>query len=209
MTNIMKILNIHNIRTTAYRPQGYAVERVHRTINGIFGKLLAQKPRLWCEYVPAVAMAYNSAFHSSTTCSPFFLVHIRPSKLPFDLLVERPPESESSNLDDFTEEMLEKAHVALAIVRQHLNCSFNRAKKRYDSRVKSLNIRPGNFVWYYSPQPPKKGLSRKWMAYTTGPYRVQRNINVVNHVIQRLPTSKPFVVHIDRLEKFKGEIPVV
>lgn len=45
------------------------------------------------------------------------------------------------------------------------------------------------------------------MAYTTGPYRIVRQLNFLNYSIQKSPNAKPFVVHIDRLKRYEGDTP--
>jgi hypothetical protein len=45
------------------------------------------------------------------------------------------------------------------------------------------------------------------MAYTTGPYRIVRQLNFLKYSIQKSPNAKPFVVHIDRLKKYEGDTP--
>ena len=89
MKNISQILGIHLSRTCAYRPSSNGcVERVHRTINSIFAKTLNEDQRNWCEMAPYVAIAYNTAYHSSTTFSPFYLLYLREPRLPIDLALE-------------------------------------------------------------------------------------------------------------------------
>ena len=100
----------------------------------------------------------------------------------------------------------ERMRTAHAFVRGNLRCGFDRAKRRYDSRIKSMQYNVGDFVWYYMPK-YGAGLNRKWMLASQGPYCVIRSINDVNKVIRRTPTSKPIIVHIDRLIHYHGEIP--
>ena len=70
MRNIADLLGIQLNRTTAYRPSSNgAVERIHRTINAIFAKMVEENQRSWCELTPYVAFAYNTSYHSSTTFS--------------------------------------------------------------------------------------------------------------------------------------------
>jgi len=85
-------------------------------------------------------------------------------------------------------------------VRDHLKASFDRNKKRYDSRVKSSHFDVGDFVYYV----PKNhyGKNRKWAMDNRGPYRVERRVNQVNYVIRRSPTAAPIIVHIDRLSRY-------
>ena len=95
---------------------------------------------------------------------------------------------------------------AYAVVRSQLKCSFDRARKRYDRRVKETNFQVGQFVWYYVPR-NKRGRSRKWELHTTGPYRVIQSLSDVNKIIQKSPAARKIIVHVDRLTHFSGETP--
>jgi hypothetical protein len=92
------------------------------------------------------------------------------------------------------------------VVSGQLKCAFSRNKRRYDARVKAVQFKVGDFVWYYTPR-GTKGLSRKWELRTQGPYRIVRRVNFVNYVIQRSESSKPFICHVDRMRAFKGTLP--
>lgn len=69
-----------------------------------------------------------------------------------------------------------------------------------------MQFNTGEFVWYFSPR-KRPGLCGKWQLRTSGPYRIQRRINQVNYVIQKTPGSRPFICHVDRLRRFKGDLP--
>jgi len=91
---------------------------------------------------------------------------------------------------NFSQQVSDRMREAFAIVRNSLRCTFDRAKKRYDHRVKTTTFTEGQFVWYYCPR-RKVGLNRKWQLMTDGPFRVMRMLNQVNVVIQRTPRTKP------------------
>ena len=58
MRHIADLLGIQPNRTTAYRPSSNgAVERVYRTINAIFAKMVDENQRNWCELTPYVTSA--------------------------------------------------------------------------------------------------------------------------------------------------------
>ena len=88
-----------------------------------------------------------------------------------------------------------------AVVREHLKASFDRNKRRYDSRVKSSHFDVGDFVYYYIPK-NHYGKNRKWAMDNRGPYHVERRVNQVNYVIRRNPTAAPIIVHIDLLSRY-------
>jgi len=93
-------------------------------------------------------------------------------------------------------------HQAYTVARESLKANFERNKRRYDARVKTAQFKVGDFVFYYVPR-IHLGKNRKWALDNRGPFRVQRRVNDVNYVIQRSPTFKPLIVHIDRLTKFR------
>jgi len=103
-------------------------------------------------------------------------------------------------------EASERMRKAFQVVRKQLNANFERAKRRYDERVKSTKFREGEFVWHFIPR-TKKGLNKKWLMTNRGPYRIVKRLNDVNFVVQRLPTSGMEIVHIDRLTRFHGTVP--
>ena len=102
--------------------------------------------------------------------------------------------------------MRERMRLAHELVAEQLKCAFVRNKTRYDARVKAIQFKAGDFVWFFSPR-KKQGLSRKWQLMTSGPYKVVHRVNLVNYVIQKTPRSSPFICHIDRMRKFDGELP--
>ena len=176
MTDLAKLLRIQVSKITSHRPSSNGVvEHVHATINSIFAKLV----RDWCELTPYVVHAYNTAYHSSTTFSPFYLMFMRRPHRPIalELGTVAPEEFESS--EEYVQSVSNRMREAYAVVRSQLKCSFDRAKKRYDRRVKETNFQVGQFVWYYVPR-NKRGRSRKWELHTTGPYRVIQSLNDVN-----------------------------
>jgi len=47
MHNICQMLEIDKLRTTPYKPSTNQVERLHRTINSVLGKSVAENQRDW------------------------------------------------------------------------------------------------------------------------------------------------------------------
>ena len=70
VADLLERLNIHHIRTTAYKPSSNgAVERVNRTIIG-FLRALSNHPSDWAEYLPRAIRIYNETVHRETGMSP-------------------------------------------------------------------------------------------------------------------------------------------
>ena len=101
MLNIADLFVIQLNRTTAYRPSSNgAVERVHRTINAIFAKMVDENQRNWCELTPYVTFAYNTSYHSSTTFSLFYLLYLREARIRIDLVMANVGEAVPAVWDD-------------------------------------------------------------------------------------------------------------
>ena len=86
-----------------------------------------------------------------------------------------------------------------------LKVVFDRAKRRYDARVRSVKFDVGDLCYFYSPR-LFAGRGRKFRNQTSGPCKVIRKVNDVNYSIQKSPKSKVMIVHVDRMVKYFGEV---
>jgi len=76
MTEVCRLLKIDKIRTTSYKPStNGALERVHRTLNTMLGKIVSENQRDWDTHVAYVLAAYNATEHSATGYTPNMLVY--------------------------------------------------------------------------------------------------------------------------------------
>ena len=206
MASIANLLGVQRCRGTAYRPSSNGqIERVHATINRCFATTIDQDQRNWSDMVGYVTFAYNTSYHSSTTYSPFFLVYMREPNLAIDLLIDRPSPALPESTDEYAKVMAERMRKAYEIVNKQLKCSFSRAKRRYDTRIKELQFAVGDSVWYFSPR-RRRRISPKWALQTSGPYQILRRLNSVNYVIQRTPKHRAIIVHVDRLRPYRESI---
>ena len=90
LSHLSRMLGIQDLRSTAYRPvTNSAIERAHKTINAVFAKTIRDSQRDWHEQAKFACFAYNTARHSSTLFSPFYLVFLREPRVGIDLLLDR------------------------------------------------------------------------------------------------------------------------
>ena len=97
---------------------------------------------------------------------------------------------------------------AYRIVNEQLKATFDRAKRRYDQRIREVRLKLNSYVWFYCPKLHAR-RGRKFRKLTDGPYRIIRILNDVNYVIQKNPGCRPQICHGDRLLKYEGETPKV
>jgi hypothetical protein len=80
-------------------------------------------------------------------------------------------------------------------------------KTRYDAKVHSFQLEPGDYVLYYCPR-RKRGRYQKWRRLCSI-CRVESRFNDILYSIRTTPRAKPILAHIDRLRRYEGEIPDV
>ena len=182
MQHIAHLFGIQRSIVSPYRPSANgSVERVHGTINSIFAKTISCHQRDWCEFTPHVVFCYNTSYHTSTTFSPFYLMFLREPIMGLDLMLDTPAYEVPANVDEYVETMRSRVLEAYEIVREKLRCVCSKTKRRYDQRVKFVQFKPGDYVWYYNPR-RYKGVGRKWQL-CTAPHRIIRRLNLVNYVV--------------------------
>jgi len=87
MTEVCRQMEIDRIRTTSYKPStNGALERVHRTLNTMLGKIVSEQQRDWDTHVAYVLAAYNATEHSATGYTPNMLVYGRELRFPNELM---------------------------------------------------------------------------------------------------------------------------
>ena len=133
--HLSRMMGIQDLRSTPYRPvANSAIERTHRTINAVFAKTIKEHQKDWHEQAKYVCFAYNTAKHSSTTFSPFYLVFLREPRVGIDLFLDR-SEPAYQDTDEYSGTVRERMQKAYQIVSDQLKVTFDRAKRRYDQRV--------------------------------------------------------------------------
>ena len=89
---VCRLLNIKKTWTTPLHPQSDGmVERLNRTLEAMLSKFAQENQRNWDQLLPLMAMAYRSAIHASTGCTPNELMFGRDVRLPVDLMFGSPP----------------------------------------------------------------------------------------------------------------------
>jgi len=97
-----RLLGIKKTRTTPYHPQSDGmVERFNRALEAQLSKFADHNQKDWDLHIPFLLMAYRSAIHDTTGCSPVKLMMGRELKLPIDLIFGRPEEEPPQTVTDY------------------------------------------------------------------------------------------------------------
>jgi len=147
MRAVCKLLNIDKMRTVAYQPStNSAIERFHRTLNAMLGKVISEHQRDWDTYLPFVMAAYRASRHESTGYSPNYLVLGRENRAPIDIMLPPTIDGSTETYDGYVEKMREKQLEAYKTVSEHIGQAAERNKKYYDLRVKPQKYAVGDWV---------------------------------------------------------------
>ena len=206
LNEVCKMFNVDKLRTSAYKAStNGAVERWHRTLNAMIGKVVADNQKDWDVHLPFLLCAYRSARHESTGFSPNMLIFGRELIAPIDLVCGL-PESEHeayNSASDFVAKRRELLDNAFNLVRRHLKTSVDRNKHYYDMRVKPNEFDVGQFVLYYYPR-KYVGRSPKWQKFFVGPFLILKVLGPNSYLIQRSQRAVPIVTHVDKLKAYLG-----
>ena len=207
MREICRLLDVDKLRTTFYKAStNAAIERFHRTLNSMIGKIVNDKQTDWDLLLPYVMAAYRSSRHDSTAYTPNFLTLGREVRAPVDIVLGTGPVDSEETYDGFVEDVQTRMRTAFDLVRQHIGEAAQRNKRYYDIRVKPAKYALGQWVYYFNPR-RFKGRQDKWSRKYTGPFCIVKVLGPVNVELQLTKRSKPFITHIDKVKPYLGESP--
>ena len=209
MAELCTLMQIDKVRSTPFHPQSNGMlERFHRTLNSMLGKVVEENQRDWHEHLAPVMAAYRATVHEATGFTPNRLMFGREVTLPVDLVYGVPngcSSRESVSVNDCVDKMVYRAQQDFESVRESLHKAAEARKKRYDVKVLDLpKLEPGQLVHYFYPR-RYSGKSPKWQKMYTGPYTVVRVINDHVVLIRRTPRSRIISVHRDKLKIVRQE----
>ena len=202
-------VEIQKVRTSPYKPStNGCVERFHRTLNSMIGKVVQTNQRNWDDCLPSVMAAYRGAKHDSTGFSPNRLVLNRENRMPVDIILGEVhgEEDHYRSYNKYVSELQERMRDCYALAREQLGAAAQRRKREYDSRVKVADFHEGQWVWHFYP---RRYLNRspKWSKNYDGPFLVIKKIAPCDYVIQKTKRSAPQVVHGDKLKVCHSQTP--
>jgi len=204
-----KKFEIDKVRTTAYQHgTNGQVKRFHRTLNSMLRKTGSCHQRDWDIRLPFVMAAYCASRHDSTKYTPNMLVLGRENRAPADLVIG-PVKGEEEHYDSYNDyvcELQSRMRSAHRLAREHLPTAAERRKEAYDIKVKDVQFRVGQWVWYLVPR-KLVGRYPKWTKNYQGPYLIVGNIPPCDYLIQRSRRTTPIVVHRDKLKLCYSDTP--
>jgi len=211
MTEVCRLLEIDKIRTTSYKPStNGALERVHRTLKTMLGKIVGENQRDWDSLVTYVLAAYNATEHCATGHTPNMMVYGRVMRFPNELMYTDVGDEEAITTSsvEFVAERQMLFRKAFTLAQDTLGIAVERSKKRYDMWVRPISYKVGDLVYYLFPR-HRVGRSPKWQIYFySGPYLITEILGSVNLRLRKSAKANKVVIHVDKVKHCTGTIPV-
>ena len=199
-STLKKMCNILDIDKYALTPLNHKgnglVERFMRTLADGLSQYIQGRQEDWCEFVPFIVFAHNSAIQRSVNESPFYLMFHRDPRLPLDTLLDH-------NVSCYQEDMDINDMIALNFRLAWQNAERNlvhaqqEQKVRYDVHTNHSKIEVGSRV-FIRDDSNKPNVSNKLTYKFRGPFRcIKREGNNLWLTPINQPNAKPFCWNAD------------
>jgi hypothetical protein len=205
------LLYVNRHFATPHWSQGNAAtERTFRTYHDILAKYIGKNDRNFDEFLPFATFCYNTATHSTTNESPFFLMFGRDPIFCVDQIIDprvRPPIGFTEE-GDFKRRLVISLRLAWEAADEATKKAQLRGKQQYDKRTRELPIQEGDRVLFRDYR-HKTGEARKFHSPYRGIYRVIQVDGVhVTIVSCNSPQANPLTVNINQLKPCNEWVPL-
>ncbi|CAM4329409.1 unnamed protein product [Lepidochelys olivacea] len=168
---------------SAYHPQSNGlVERFNGTLKMMLKTFMNQHPQDWDKYLPHLLFAYREVPQESTGFSPFELLYGRRVRGPLDLMRDEWEGKATPNGESVVEYVLifrERLAELMGLARENLARAQRKQKVWYDRMARARAYATGDPVMVLIPVRKNK-LQAAW----EGPFKVVKQLNEVNYVVE-------------------------
>ena len=197
VNQMTEYLGVTHKFTSAFHPQTNAsAERYNRTMQAYLTKMLDNDETLdWEQWLPAMMLSYNTQVHRATMESPFFLTYLHDPRLPyFDMDKPKPMYN-----NDFTTEAITRLGFSYRLAKENMEEATKLREAYTDKKTKERQFAVGDRCLVHFPN-VKVGQNQKFSSRWKGIYTVVAIVGPVNLKLRLTPTSKPILVHVNRVK---------
>ena len=197
---LYSLLGLQHVKTAAYNPKcNSAAESFNRQIIKYLRAYMEENDTLsWEKFLPALALAYNTAIHKSTMQSPFFLTFLHEPNLPF-FDAER---EQKFYTDDFAVAAYLRLQKAYATVKENI-LDANLASQRYNNaKAKTVRYAIGEEVLVAFPSRNREGNIKLEKVFKSG-FVITQTVGEFSYIVKNLKTRRSHIVNADLLQKLR------
>jgi len=204
---VYQAVGVERHRVTAWRPQANGlVERFNGTLKQLMKAYAEETGSKWPTAITSYAYAYNTAVHSATGYTPFYMMHGWEAKLPYELLLEQRGQSEYKSVNRYVEELLTAVNDCWVAAAEEMSEGDRRKHWSPSTTPKRKNpvprFEPEQRVWVSKPfQSPGESKATKRLWY--GPYMIVKRISDLVYVVAREGYEDE--IHVDRIKRYRSE----
>jgi len=194
---LFTLLNVQHTKTTPAHPQCNAqVEVFNKTVKKYLNSFVDDSTLNWEEFLPALAFAYNTSYHSTISTTPFELLFGVKARLPS---FPNPDIQKIHYGENFAAERLNILNKARTLAKQHAEQKGKVYKDDHDKHARPHTFKQGQKVMLkemtFLHKNPK--LAHQW----SGPHEVLQ-ADETNVSLKMQKTGKAKTVHVDRVKAF-------
>lgn len=193
---LCKAIGTSPIFTSPYSKSGNApVERMNQTIEHALKHYVSQKANDWAVYLPACIFGINTAKHSGSESTAFYLCYGRDPVFPRDISLPLLHDYNAKHLATI-QNVRENAS---ALMMRHQDATTDEYNKKHMDNTFQVNDR----VYVSFPNLALAGASAKLSAFYSGPFTVVELLPHHNLFVKSdHPNSVPIRTHVNRLKPF-------
>jgi len=197
---LMTLLNVRHTTTTPAHPQcNAAVEVFNKTVKKYLNSYVDDSTFNWEDFIPALAFAYNTSYHSTISTTPFELLFGVKARMPS---LPSPDIQRIHYGETFAAERYNILNKARQLAKMHAEAKNSEYKNQHDKHARPHSFKIGQNVMLqemnFLHKNPK--LARQW----SGPHIIV-DINDTNATIRLHKTNKLKVVNVQRIKPFFQE----
>ena len=206
---------VRRLYTTAYNPKcNGAIEKFHHTLDSLLSAIARDTPEEWDRYLQMALYAYRTTPHSATGFPPMALTFARLPVIPSDTPLAAVSLDEPSTPLEYFDQAQDVFRECYKRAGMNISKAQATAKRIHDQKVKEVDWKVGDLVWWYN-QRVKRGNLYKLARPYSGPMEII-DIQESTAVLKYADGSKRTDierVHLDKLSRaylcFQNEVTTV
>ena len=203
---VCRLFGIHKTRTTPYHPRSDGfIERSFRTLGRCLKAACRETKQEWDELVPLILMSYRATPQASTGVTPNMMMLGRQTRLPVQAMYGAPlgPEEEASTVSEYVAALQGGLRAAYRHARAGLQRAALHQKHDYDGKVQRREYQAGELVWIHDITLERtRGTKLQFPWF--GPALITKVLDRGRVVVRRKRDKPLAVMHVDRLETYRG-----
>ena len=203
---VCRLFGIHKTRTTPYHPRSDGfIERSFRTLGRCLKAACRETKQEWDELVPLILMSYRATPQASTGVTPNMMMLGRQTRLPVQAMYGAPlgPEEEASTVSEYVAALQGGLRAAYRHARAGLQRAALHQKHDYDGKVQRREYQAGELVWFHDITLERtRGTKLQFPWF--GPALITKVLDRGRVVVRRKRDKPLAVMHVDRLETYRG-----